>query len=97
MPVYLIIEIAIIDQEVYDAYVENVVAVVQRHGGRYLARGGNVVPFSGDWHPQRIILVEFDSMAQIQDCFTSPEYQDLAPLRERSTTSRAIIIEGCRL
>ena len=97
MPVYLMIEIAITDQEMYAEYVEKVAAVVQRYGGRYLVRGGNVVSLAGDWCPQRIILVEFEAIEQIQKCFTSPEYLDLAPLRERSTTSRAIILEGCQL
>jgi len=97
MPVYLIIDVAVMDPEVYAEYVEQVPAVVARYGGRYLARGGDVVPLTADWHPQRIILIEFDSIDQVQDCFASPEYRALAPLREQSTTSRAIIIEGCEL
>ena len=56
-----------------------------------------MVPLTGDWRPQRIILIKFDSIDQVHDCFTSPEYLALAPLREESTTSRAIIIEGCEL
>jgi uncharacterized protein (DUF1330 family) len=97
MPVYLIIDVAVIDPELYAEYVEQVPAVVERYGGRYLARGGDVVPLTADWRPQRIILIEVDSIDQVRDCFTSPEYLALAPLREESTTSRAIIIEGCEL
>lgn len=97
MPIYLIIENTIIDQEVYGEYVQQVPAVVEKYGGRYLVRGGEVFTLAGDWHPERIILVEFDTMEQIQDCFASPEYLALVPLRERSTSFRAIIIEGCRL
>jgi uncharacterized protein (DUF1330 family) len=97
MPVYLIIDVAVTDPELYAEYVEQVPAVVERYGGRYLARGGDVVPLTADWRPQRIILIEFDSIDQVRDCFTSPEYLALAPLREESTTSRAIIIEGCEL
>ncbi|MFZ0052062.1 MAG: DUF1330 domain-containing protein [Desulfobaccales bacterium] len=97
MPVYLIIDVAVIDPDLYGEYVEQVPAVVERYGGRYLARGGDVVPLTADWHPQRIILIEFDSIDQVRDCFTSPEFLALAPLRKESTTSRAIIVEGCEL
>jgi uncharacterized protein (DUF1330 family) len=95
MPVYLIIEITVIDPEVYAEYVEQVQALVEQYGGRYLARGGDVVPLTDDWQPQRIVLIQFDTIDQVQDCFASPEYQALVPLREQSTTSRAIIVEGC--
>lgn len=94
MPVYLIIDITIKDQEVYAEYVDQVPAVVERYGGRYLVRGGGVTPLSGDWHPERIIVVEFDGIEQIQDFLGSPEYLALAPLRKQSTTSRSIIVEG---
>jgi uncharacterized protein (DUF1330 family) len=94
MPVYLIIEITVIDPEVYAEYVDQVPAVVERYGGRYLVRGGGVTPLSGDWHPERIIVVEFDGIEQIQDFLNSPEYQALVPLRQQSTTSRSVIVEG---
>ena len=32
--------------------------------------------------------------SQVQEFFASPEYLDLVPLREQSTTTRAIIVEG---
>jgi uncharacterized protein (DUF1330 family) len=94
MPVYLIIDVTIIDPEVYAEYVEKAPAVVEKYGGTYLARDGRVLTMAGGWHPQRIVLVEFDSIEQVQECFASPEYLALAPLREQSSTSRSIIIEG---
>lgn len=97
MPVYLIIDVTVIDPGLYAEYVEQVPAVVERYGGRYLARTSDVVPLTANWRPQRILLIQFDSIDQVRDCFTSPEYLALVPLREGSTTSRAILIEGCEL
>ena len=95
MPVYLIIEIGMKDSEAYAEYVEKVPEVIKKYGGKYLARGGKVTSMMGNWNPERLILIEFDSIARIQECFQSPEYLELAPLREQSTVSRSIIVEGC--
>jgi uncharacterized protein (DUF1330 family) len=94
MAVYMLIEIAVKDSEMYIRYIEKVLEIVERHGGRYLVRGGQVTPLSGNWNPERIVLIEFGNMEQLQRCFQSPEYLELAPLREQSTTSRSIVAEG---
>jgi uncharacterized protein (DUF1330 family) len=94
MPVYLIVEIAVKDRDLYSQYVEKVPALIEKHGGRYLARGEKVKPLMGDWNPERIILIEFDSIEQIHGCFHSKEYLEIAPLREQSTVSKSIIVEG---
>jgi uncharacterized protein (DUF1330 family) len=95
MPVYLIIDLTVIDQDVYEEYMERVPAVVEQYGGRYLVRTGQVAALAGDWQPERIVVVEFDSSDQVQEFYASPEFQELAPLREQSTDSRIILVEGC--
>jgi uncharacterized protein (DUF1330 family) len=94
MPIYLIIDIAIIDPDVYGEFVARVPAVVEKYGGRYLARSGEVSTMVGDWRPERIVLIEFESIEQVQEFFASPEYVDLVSLREQSAATRAIIVEG---
>jgi uncharacterized protein (DUF1330 family) len=94
MPVYLILDIAVVDQDVYEEYVARVPAVVEQYGGRYLVRTGDVATMAGDWQPERIVVVEFDSSDQVQEFYASAEFQKLAPLREQSTNSRAILVEG---
>ena len=94
MSVYVIIDIAVIDQGLYEEYVARVPAVVEQYGGRYLVRSGEVVALAGDWQPERIVVLEFESSDQVQEYLTSPEYLALVPLREKSTTSRAIIVPG---
>jgi uncharacterized protein (DUF1330 family) len=90
----MIIEIEVKDERVYAEYVKKVRAVVEGHGGRYLVRGGKVSPLSGDWDPERVIIIEFEAMEQVQRCFGSPEYLELAPLRERSAVSKAVVVDG---
>lgn len=96
MSVYLLIEITVKDREIYSKYVQAVPSIIEKYGGRYLARGGNVTPLMGGWNPERIILIEFDDIEHVHKCFRSPEYLEIAPLREHSTVSRSIIFEDLR-
>ena len=95
MSVYLFADIAVNDADMYARYVENARPLVKQYGGRYLVQGGEAVPLSGNWSPERIIIIEFDTLEQLQRCFGSPEYRAIAPLREHSTQSRSIILQGC--
>lgn len=94
MSVYMIAEIEAQDGELYSEYADKVPEIIRKYGGRYLIRGGEVTALSGNWNPERVILVEFDTVEQWRRCFASPEYVKLAPLRERSTISRAIVLDG---
>jgi uncharacterized protein (DUF1330 family) len=96
MAVYMIVEITVKDRDRYSKYVGQVARIVESFGGRYLARGGKITPMSGDWNPERVILIEFDTMDDWRKCFTSPEYLEIAPFRETSTVTRAIVLEGCQ-
>ena len=77
MSVYMIIEIEIKNPEPYSKYIEKVPEIIDKYGGRYLIRGGKVTPLSDNWNPERIILVEFETVEQLQKCFRSPEYLEL--------------------
>jgi len=94
MPLYMIIEIEVKVQKLYSEYIKKVSDIVTKNGGRYLARGGKITPVSNNWNPERIIVIEFQNREQIRQCFTSTEYLEIAPLREKSTISKAIIVEG---
>jgi uncharacterized protein (DUF1330 family) len=95
MSVYMIVEITVKNSELYSRYVEQVPQVVDKYGGRYLIRGGRATSLSGNWNPERIILLEFETVEQLQKCFGSPDYREIALLREQSITSKSIIVEGC--
>ena len=96
MPAFMIAEIEVRDPETYAEYTRQASEVVERYGGRYLVCGGQTIPLSGDWLPERLIVIEFPSTEQVQRCFQSEEYQRIAPLREASTRSRAVLVEGAQ-
>jgi uncharacterized protein (DUF1330 family) len=97
MVVYVLIDIAMSHsaaQADYAQYVQKVRPIVEKHGGRYLSRGGTIVPLAGDWNPEKIVLIEFPSMENVHQWWNSEEYQAIKGLREVSTTARAVVVEG---
>ena len=98
MAVYVIIDISVEERGVtgsYADYVEKVRPIVEKHGGRYLARGGKITPIAGGWNPKRIIVIEFPSTEHVRQWWDSPEYRAIAHLRESAVRAKAIMVEGC--
>ncbi len=77
----------------YLQYIEAVRPIVEAHGGRYLARSDRITPLGSKWTPDRAIIIEFDTRAELETCFSSEEYGKITHLRENYVDSRAIIIE----
>jgi uncharacterized protein (DUF1330 family) len=94
MSVYLVIELSVHNADTYAEYVTKVQPIVEAHGGRYLARGGEITPLSGGWEPERLVIVEFPSEDNLRAWLASDDYRALAPLREGTTTSRALFTQG---
>jgi uncharacterized protein (DUF1330 family) len=95
MSVYFIVEIEeIIDGKMYSEYADNVGSIVEKFEGKYLVKGDEIVTVSGQWQPAKIVVIEFDNFEKLRNCFGSPEYRAIAPLREKSTKARAIAVEG---
>jgi len=95
MAVYMLIETKkVMDKAGYGEYIKKVPQTIEKLGGKYLARGGNVTVVSGDWKPARLIIVEFASMEKFNSWWRSPEYRAVAPLREQSARTNAIVVEG---
>jgi len=95
MAVYMIIEAKeVMDKEGYGEYIRQVPQTIERFGGKYLARGGRIKVVAGDWDPRRVIIVQFDSMEKFTAWWDSPEYRAIAPIRERSARTNAVVVEG---
>ena len=94
MAAYLIADVEVVDPAGYDEYRKGVSATIAEHGGRYLARGGATEVLEGDWTPQRLVVLEFPSMAELKAWYASSGYRPLRELRQRTARSRLLVIEG---
>ena len=91
---YVIIDGEIIDEAAFAEYAEKIVDVVAESGGKYLVRGGDVEIIDGDWTPNRLIVIEFESVEQARGWIASPGYQEIHELRDRSINSNLLIVAG---
>jgi uncharacterized protein (DUF1330 family) len=94
MPAFFLAEVEILDRDRYHEYIERASQIIKRYGGEYVFRSENIVPVSGNWRPQRIVLIRFNSKTDLRRCFGSEEYIQIKHLREQSTKSRAVIIDA---
>jgi uncharacterized protein (DUF1330 family) len=94
MPAYVIVETDIRDPEQYDRYRAASPAAVAAGGGRFVARGGELAVFEGDWHPSRLVILEFPDLETAKRWYESPEYQEAKALREGAANLRMVAVEG---
>ena len=94
MPAYLIANIRVTDPAKFAEYREAVAPLIARFGGRYRVRGGAVTPVEGEPGLDRVVVLEFDTMAALQAFYFSADYAPLIALRQAATVSHLALVEG---
>ena len=91
---YVIAQMSVTDPEAFADYPGQAGPTVAAFGGRYVVRGGTIDNIEGDWEPGRVVIIEFDSVAQAKAWYDSQMYEEAKALRIRSTISSLMIVEG---
>lgn len=94
MAAYVIANVRVTDPVRYEDYRSLVTATVTRHGGRFLARGGRLEVLEGDWRPERLVILEFPSMAQARAWWESPDYAEARAIRQAASEGALLVLEG---
>ena len=94
MVAYVVSHVTVDDASKFEAYLDAVPVVLQRHGVEYVVRGGRPEALEGDWKPERIVVLRFRDRAHVRQWYESPEYQHLVELRQGAARVSAIIVDG---
>lgn len=94
MPAYVIGNVVVHDPQTYEKYRAHTLETIQAFGGRFLARGGAVEVKEGEWHPKRLVLLEFPDMATARRWYDSQAYQAILPYRKESAKTDLLLVEG---
>lgn len=94
MPAYLFANVDVTDPTGYEEYRKQVSATIAAFEGRYLARGGAAETLEGDHVAKRVVILEFPDMARLKAWYASVEYSPLLAIRQATSRSTLIAIEG---
>jgi uncharacterized protein (DUF1330 family) len=94
MPAYVIVETDIHDPEQYEQYKAASPAAVAGGGGRFIARGGELAVFEGDWNPSRLVILEFPDLEAAKAWYASENYQQAKKLRDGAAHLNMVAVEG---
>ena len=94
MSAYVVAEIEVDNPEGYEEYKKLAPTPITAYGGKYIARGGIVKNLEGDWQPNRIVILEFESVEKAKKWLDSEEYREARSLRHKYATTNMIVVEG---
>ncbi len=94
MSAYVIVEIEVRDPVAYEDYKRLAPPAIALYGGRYLARGGKTDLLEGDAKPERLVILEFPSLARAREWWASAEYGAARSLRQSCARARMVAVEG---
>jgi uncharacterized protein (DUF1330 family) len=90
---YWIARVDVSDPETYKKYVETGKPAFERHGAKFLARGGKTEVLEGKARARNVII-EFPSMEEALACYNSPEYQAASKIRQSVSEGEFVLVEG---
>ena len=67
---------------------------IAEHGVTPLVRGGAIEVLEGSWHPERMVVLGFDSVEKARAFYHSETYTHAKTLREGAGVLNMIIVEG---
>ena len=101
--IFVVLDITVHDTIMYEQYRIKVEPIIKKYNGKYLVRSGGmafdpdpdkkVIPGEGNWNPDRLIILEWESMEQLQKFINSVEYQKVAELRNKSASTKSVIVK----
>jgi uncharacterized protein (DUF1330 family) len=94
MVAYLIVRMKVTDMEQYREYMKLTPAIIEKFGGKFIVRGGDVLTLEGEPETRRIVVVEFPSVEVAQSFYNSDEYQHAISVRKDASEGQFIVVAG---
>lgn len=94
MKAYIIVDVQVTDPARYEDYKKLTPGSLVAFEGKFIVRGGQTETLEGDWHPGRIVVLEFPSMERAKAWWSSDGYAPAKALRQAASITRMIVVEG---
>ncbi len=90
---YWVVHVSVNDMENYPTYLEATKPAMEKHGAKFLVRGGDGQVREGEMN-DRHVVIEFESYARAVECYESAEYAPALALRKQYAETDLLIVEG---
>ena len=94
MLAYFIVDNEVTDPAGFEEYRQQVPGTVEKYGGKFLVRGGQVQTLEGDWKPKRVVVTEFPSIEHARRWYDSGGEPAPKALRLRTARGSVVLVEG---
>jgi len=96
MAAYVIVRVLQMRETAWrEEYAPKTAALVKKHGGKFIVRGGAKETLEGSGKlPVNIVVIEFPSMEQARAWHSDPDYAPLIKLRQSGSDAELVLVEG---
>jgi uncharacterized protein (DUF1330 family) len=94
MSAYIIANVQVTNPAQYEEYKQLSTLAMQAHGAQPCVRGGAHQVLEGDWTPDRLVVLKFDSVAAARRFYDSTEYARARQARAGAAIMRMVLVEG---
>ena len=91
---YMLVQVDVTNAQQYGEYTKLSPGIIEKFGGRFIARGGRSVTLEGAPARGRVVIVEFPSFERAQEFYNSQEYQAAKKVRAGAATAQFVLVEG---
>ena len=91
---YLLVQSDVTNPAQYAAYAKLTPGIIEKFGGKFVARGGRSITLEGREAPARVVVLEFPSLEAAQAFYNSPEYVAARKIRSGAATMQIVAVEG---
>ena len=94
MAAYVIVEVTITDNELYEEYKKLTPAAIAAFDGKFVVRGGQSESLEGDWNPQRVVVLEFPTIDRAKEWWNSKLYSAAKTIRQKAGITKMLVVAG---
>lgn len=94
MAAYVIVDVNIIDSELYESYKKLTPSTLAAYDGKFIVRGGQTEILEGSWQPGRVVVLEFPNIERAKEWWNSEIYSKAKVIRQKAAETNLIIVEG---
>ena len=91
---YILAQVDATNAQQYAEYTKLTPAIIEKFGGRFIARGGRSETLEGAPARGRVVVIEFPNFERAQAFYRSAEYQAARKVRDGAATVQFVLVEG---